>query len=123
MAGKNQITGRAFIKVNGELLRSKNGAKIWLGNPTREGQAGDLGPEGFVEKPTIPAVECTIFHKANTPVEQLENFTEGTVIFETDSGPSYVLVEAWQVNQIELTSQDSGGEIPLRFEGLRTERA
>lgn len=123
MAGKNQLTGRAFIKCDGELLRSKNGAKLMLGNPTREGQVGDLGPEGYVEKPTIPGIECTVFHKSDTPVEKLANYTDGTVIFEADTGVSYVLVEAWQSNQIELTAQDSGGEIPLKFEGLRTERA
>lgn len=123
MAGKNQVTGRAFIRVNGALLRTKNGAKLNFGNPTREPVIGDNGVEGFTEKPEAPFIEGVVIHKKGTPTDQLANFTDGTVIFEADSGVSYVLSEAWQSMPIEITAQDAGGEVPVKFFGIDVEES
>jgi len=121
MAGKNQVAGRAFIKINGMLLRTKNGAKLNKGNPERPAIVGDNGVEGYTEKPTAPYVEGVLIVKAGTPIEQLENFTDGTVTFEEDTGVTTVLTEAWQSMPIEKTIQDSGGEAPVKFFGMDIE--
>lgn len=114
-----QLTGRAFIKLNGNLLRSKEGAKLNLGGVNRPPVTGDTGVHGYTERPVAPWIECTISHGADTNLQELADFRDGSVSFETDTGKSYVLREAWCENPPELTTGE--GEVTLRFSGMSAE--
>lgn len=113
----NRVTGRVFISVNGARLRSKEGAKLMLGGAEREAVVGDDSIHGFTEKLAVPGIECTISHLADTELKALADLTDASVQFETDSGPIYVLRNAWLAKPLEM----SKGEVQLVFNGQSVE--
>lgn len=110
-------TGRAFISAGGKRLASKEGAKLGFGNLERAGETGDVGVLGFTEKPSIPFVECTIKHNANTSLRELADMKDVTISFDTDTGKSFVLRNAWNAKALEMDK----GDISLRFEAMSCE--
>ena len=113
----NHLSGRATIVAGGKRLASKPGAKINIGNLERTGEIGDSGVLGYIEKVTVPFVECTIAHSASTSLQEYADMTDVTVSFETDTKKSFVLRNAWNATVIEMTN----GEVALRFEGMSCE--
>lgn len=114
-----QVTGRVTIRANGEVLLTQRGAKANLGGVERTGVTGDQSVAGFTEETAVPFIECTQIHRADTNLEALKDLTDATVMFETDTGKSYVLQNAWLATPLELTGGE--GEVPLKFEGIRME--
>ena len=115
-----QITGKVFIKNNGVMLRSQNGAKLKLGNDERTTVKGDNGVHGYTSQTGEPGIECTISHAADVSLEELAAITDASITFETDTGKTYILRGAWLANSLELTANDSG-ELPLVFGGMSCE--
>lgn len=113
----NKVTGRVFISVNGERMRSKEGAKLMLGGAEREAVVGDDSIHGFTEKLTAPGIEFTMSHMADTNLKALSDLTDASVQFEADTGKVYVLRNAWCAKSIEM----SKGEVSLVFNGLSCE--
>lgn len=115
----NQITGRIRISLKGKLLRSKAGAKLNLGGVQRNAVLGDSGPLGFSEETMPPSIEGVIMHTAGTDLEELKAITDENIPFETDTGVTYVLRNAWLENTVELTGGE--GEVPVKFVGITAE--
>lgn len=112
MAGK--LSGRAFVRINGDLLPTLEGAKINVGGMEREEV---IGPTvlGFVEKPVAAVVECNIAHDSTTDLMALREITDATITFETDTGLTYMVAPAWITKPPELTA--GGAEVALEFKG------
>jgi hypothetical protein len=111
----NMITGRVRIAINGQYQWSKQGAKLTFSDTKRTAQVGNE-VHGYTEETTAPRVEFTISHKANTSLEVYKNHTDVTLSFTCDTGPSYVLNNAWCTGEIELTA--GAGEVSLAYEAL-----
>jgi hypothetical protein len=114
----NQVTGKAYIRVDGALLRSKDDAKLNIGGQTRSAVVGN-DVHGYTEETTPPELECSISHMADTRLETLRNITDATITFESDTGPVYVLRHAWLVDPPALTAK--GGEVALKFQAITCE--
>lgn len=112
-----QLTGRAFITVGGKRLASKESAKLGFGNLERTGELGDSGVLGYKEKPSIPFVECTIAHAADTSLQEFADMTDVTLTFDTDTRRSFVLRNAWNAKALEMDK----GDVSLRFEAMSCE--
>ena len=112
-----QLTGRAFITVRGKRLRSKEGSTLKYSDISREGQVADTGVAGFIEKVEIPGVECVIAHAADISLAEFQAIKDETISFDTDTGRSFVLSEAWCAGGIEL----SKGEVKLTFQAVKCE--
>ena len=112
-----QLTGRAFITAAGKRLPSKEGAKIGFGNLERTGETGDAGVLGYTEKPTIPYVECTVKHSNEMSLREFADMVDVPVSFDTDSGRSFVLRNAWCAKALEMDK----GDVHLRFEAMSCE--
>ena len=110
----SQLTGIAFIKIDGELVQSKPGAKIKLGGFKRTPQVGHK-VYGFTEAVDPAEVELTLVHSAATPTEDFRNKTAAVIIFETDTGITYQVNNAFIMETPELT--DGEGELTLKFAG------
>jgi Phage tail tube protein len=115
-----QVLGRAYIKANGELLRSVEGAKIDLGGVTREAVIGAAGVHGYAEKTKEATVECEIALAAGDSLEKFRQMTDVTVLFECDTGQTYVVRNAW-LSEPPVVSEGEGGKIPLKFLGPQAE--
>ncbi len=109
-----QVTGRVFIALNGQRIRSKEGASLDVGGLKRDAQTSDAGVDGFSEAVAVPRVECKINDTADIRVEDLRNFRDGTLVFETDTGKPYTLNTAWIAEPPKLTK----GEWELKFEAV-----
>ena len=105
-----QVTGRVFISLGGQRLRSKEGASLDIGGIERAPAESDAGVDGFTERMTAPKVDCKINHTAQTKLKDLQDFT-GNMAFETDTGRVYTLVNAWCAKPPRLEK----GEVTLEF--------
>jgi hypothetical protein len=108
----NQVTGRAYIRFDGVLLASREGAKLNWGGVKREPVVGN-DVHGFAESVDTPELECNISHKSDTSLQTLANITDATITFECDTGPVYTLRHAWIAEPPKLTAKD--GEVSLKF--------
>lgn len=115
-----QLLGRAYIKVDGDLLRSNDGAKIDLGGAMRDVITGSHTVHGFAEKIKASTVECEISLAKGDSLENLRNTTNATITFECDSGQTYIVREAFLMDTLTLT-EGEGGKIPLKFGGQPAE--
>ncbi|RJX32337.1 MAG: phage tail protein [Oxalobacter sp.] len=115
-----QVTGRVFITVKGQRLRSKEGAKLRnFGEVERTGVEADTGVAGYKEATRIPEIECTLIHASDTSLSDLLNIKSENISFDTDTGRSYVLRGAWCTGAFELAS----GELNVKFQGMKCEEA
>lgn len=114
-----QLTGIAFIKIDGELTQSLPGAKIKLGGFKRTPKTGHR-LYGFHEAVDPAEVELTVAHSSATPVEDWRNKTEAVILFETDTGITYQVSNAFITDTPELT--DGEGELSLKFAGEPAEQ-
>lgn len=106
-----QVTGIVFIKVDGDLLRSKEGAKLTLGGKERTAQTGH-SVYGFSEKVVPSQLEFTIAHTGGDDLEGLQNKTNSNIEFQTDTGDIYIIRRAFSTRPADLT----GGEGDATFE-------
>ncbi len=109
-----KVTGRIFIALNGQRIRSKEGASLDVGGLKRNTQSSDAGVDGYSEEVAAPRVECKINDTAEISVEDLRHFRDGTIVFETDTGKPYTLTNAWICEPPKLTK----GEWELKFEAI-----
>lgn len=110
----SQLTGRVFISINGQKYRSKEGASLDVGGLVREAATSDSGVDGFVEKYTQAAVDFAINHKPEISLTAIHSITDGTLLFQTDTGSVFTLREAWSATPPKLVK----GEVSLRFESV-----
>lgn len=111
-----QVLGKAYIKANGELLRSETGAKIDLGGVNRNVVKGAAGVHGFAEETMESTVECTIALATGDTLEKFRAMKDVTITFECDTGQVYVVRNAWLAVPPVLT-EGQGGQVPLKFFG------
>lgn len=109
-----QVTGRVFITVAGNRLSSEEGATLKYSEISREGVAGDSGVVGFSEKTEIPDVEFTLIHTADVNLKEIENIKDASISFDTDTGKSFVLSNAWNTGALGL----SKGRVSVKFQAL-----
>ena len=105
-----QVTGRVFISLGGQRIRSKEGASLEIGGVECDTANSDAGVDGYTEKVVAPKVDCKINHTAQTKLKELQAF-RGRMTFETDTGRVYTLAEAWCAKPPKLEK----GEVSLEF--------
>ena len=109
-----QVTGIVFIKVNGALQRSKEGAKLMLGGKERTPAVGHK-LYGYSEKYVAATVEFTTAHVGGDDLQGLQDTVDGTLEFETDTGDTYMIANAFATKPAELS--DGEGDVVWEFTG------
>lgn len=104
-----QVTGRIFISLNCERIRSKAGASLEIGGTKSTPIYSDQGVH-FGEEFVAPTVECKINDTAGVSVDDFRNF-KGSLAFETDTGKAYTLHDARIVDPPKMAN----GEWALKF--------
>lgn len=108
-----QVTGIVKIFIDGQLKRSKPGAKLKVGGPKREAHMGHAY-YGTSEELVPSELDCTLVHMADDDAVALSNLRNQTVRFECDTGPVY-LIEG--MDTAEPCEVQAGGEMPLKMIG------
>ena len=109
------IAGTVYFKVDGTQYSVAGPVTCSLGDTTREILVGHDGVHGVKEMPKVPFVEVQIRDFPDVDLNKVEKLKDVTITVELISGKVGTLREAWQVNGIELNSED--GTYTLRFEG------
>lgn len=109
-----QITGVVIVKVDGAIQRSKEGAKIMLGGKERTPIVGH-NVYGFSEKVVAATLEFTLAHTATDDLVDLQNKIDSTLEFETDTGKTYMIANAFSTKPAELTGGE--GDVSFAFAG------
>lgn len=104
--------GRATISYNGKRLRTKNGASLNLGGTGRTPDPLDDGSVGFIEATVAPELSCTVPLTQDLAVEELQNLVDANVVFESDTGKSWVIRDAFTVDTVSV-----GADVALKISG------
>jgi hypothetical protein len=110
----SHVTGRVFITLNGQRIQSKDGASLDMGGLKRTPVIADGGIVGYSEELTAPEVNCKVAHIATTSLKEFQDFKDGSLMFETDTGSVFSLSEAWNADPPKLEK----GEITLKFNAI-----
>jgi hypothetical protein len=97
-----QVTGTVYIRVNGKMLRSEEGASLNPGGFSREAKMANATLTGYQAKPMPAEMECKIHHTSDTDIIEMSNYTDATLKFETDTGKSYLVTNAFTADPAEL---------------------
>jgi hypothetical protein len=116
----SQITGKATIKKDGEELLADVDATLNVGGASREPVMGPRGVQGFRESPAAPTLSTTVRHTKDTDLVALGSITDATVLFETDTGDTYMLRRAFVSDPVELSS--GNGNVRLNWGAFGVER-
>lgn len=108
--------GRATITYNGKRLRSKPGATLNLGGTSRTPDPLDDGSVGYAESTAAPSLSCTVPLTADLSVQELRDLTGANVVFESDTGKSWVIRDAFTVDTVSV-----GADVTLNFSGQPAE--
>lgn len=90
-----QVTGRVYIALNGQRIRSKEGAELDIGGVSRDAAKSDAGVDGYTETVEAPKVTCKVNDTALIKVKDFQDFRDGTLTFETDTGKVYTVTNAF----------------------------
>lgn len=101
-----KFTGVVIIRIDGKSIRSKEKAELDPGGVERTPVYADGQIVGYSEKPIASKVNATIAHGSSTDILSLGNVTNGSLVFETDTGLRYLISGAFATQRAKLT----GGE-------------
>ncbi|MFM9902136.1 MAG: phage tail tube protein [Polaromonas sp.] len=106
-----QVAGKVFLTINGQRLRSKEGAELETGGIKREAVVSDSGVDGYVETIVAPKVTAKVSLTNDVRLEDIQAFKDGTLTFETDTGRVFTLTNAFNEDPPKLVK----GEVSLVF--------
>lgn len=110
-----QVTGTVVVRLNGASIRSESGAQLSMGGFERAPRFADHGLLGFSKKPVESTITCTLAHTAQTDLQAINETENATLIFETDTGVTYTVRNAWCSKPPELTGGE--GQVAVEFKG------
>lgn len=113
MANPNQVTGRAKVKINGQLQPTSGDTTLMLGGPMREAVDGDYEAGGYKEMVKGSKVEFSVLSKANFDPVAFGGYTDETVSIEFDTGQSYVIRHAWAEGRPDMAAADGKSKCVL----------
>lgn len=106
-----QVTGVCTIKLDGEALRTKEGASLDFGGKERTAIYANGRLVGYAENPIGATVSGTLAHTADFDPDKIRNAREATLIFECDSGPTYLISNAFSTSPPSLTGGEGDTEV------------
>lgn len=110
-----QVTGRVFITIAGKRIGSKEGATLKFGGIEREAVIADVGVVGPMDKIVAPQIDCVIVHTAEVSMKEIQDVTNATIGFDTDTGRSFIMEGAFYGSGLQL----SKGEVQAMFYGIQ----
>lgn len=108
-----KVTGIVKVFVNGSLQRSKEGASLMLGGKERTAQVGH-SVYGFSEKIVPAELEFTLADMADTDLVALNDLTDASLKFETDTGKSYLITNGFTTTPVKITGGEGDAEVSMQ---------
>jgi len=108
-----QVTGIVKVYLNGDLQRSKEGASLSFGGKERTAIMG-YTLHGFAEKAVASELEFTLAHMADTDLIAINDLVDATLRFETDTGPVFLVTNAFTTAPVKLTGGEGDAEVTMQ---------
>lgn len=114
------LHGSATIRFDGQHIETNDDATFMPGgtkNSTRAIGQGVYNSESYMPS----KLECKVPITAGVDVRTLQEMAAVEIIFESNTGQTYVISNAYQTGEVSMQGGDSGGEASLVFEGEAAE--
>lgn len=112
----SKIHGQATIRINGTVIESEDGASLTVGGLQNNGRM--IGRKFVHNQTTIPSgVKCKVAVGADTSLRDLQEISGAEILFESDTGRTWIIRDAAQTAALELTGGADGGTVELDFKG------
>ncbi|QQQ19670.1 phage tail tube protein [Brevundimonas vitis] len=105
--------GRATIRVNGTTLDTEKGSTLDPGGTKREPRPGSNTTSGFTEELVPAKIEATILFGEGDSLTDLNALINATVLFETDTGQTYIVRDAYCAEPVTLTEGEGKAKLVL----------
>ncbi|MCP1375392.1 phage tail tube protein [Dyella lutea] len=115
-----KMFGKATVKVDGQTLLTDDASKLMTGGVKRNVVKGNE-VHGYAEEAVEASVEMNVFINADTDLDAINNMADVTMMFQCDTGQTYVLPHAWLESPVEPGAATSGGKTPLKFVAAKAE--
>lgn len=115
-----KILGRAEIRVDDRLFDSEPGALLAPGGLKNNPRMTSNGVR--YNQTLIPArVTCMVPLGVGESLTALQNITGAEIHFKSDTGQTWIIRNAFQINEVTLSDGDQGGFVSLEFNGQAAE--
>jgi len=115
MPAPNQFLGRATIRWNGNVIETNSGATLDIGGVTRDPIVTGMRV-GFGEQTAPASLTCETSLMQGMSLDELRNITDATVMFECDTGQTYIIRNAF-VTAPQTIKDGGGGNVTVNFAG------
>lgn len=115
-----KMFGKATVKVDGQTLLTDDASKLMTGGVKRNVVKGNE-VHGYAEEAVEASVELNVFIDANTDIDAINNWSDVTVMFQCDTGQTYVLAHAWLEEPLAPAAANTGGKTPLKLVAPKAE--
>lgn len=116
----SQRHSMAYIKVDGQLLPTLPSPTVDLGGPERAPVVGNNTVLGYSEVIKPATLECDISLGLGESLAQLQKISGATIIYEADTGQTYMIREAFVTETLKV-SGGADGKVTLKFAGQPAE--
>ncbi|PKP89101.1 MAG: hypothetical protein CVT77_18760 [Alphaproteobacteria bacterium HGW-Alphaproteobacteria-16] len=107
MAAKNQVIGKARVRIDGVLLDTAGDTSLEPGGVMREPVEGDFDPSAFREGAPKPAkLDLNILTKGSFSATAFGAIVGATISVEFDNGTSWVIRDAYAEAAPTITTSD-----------------
>lgn len=107
MANKNQVIGRAKVRVDGQLIDTAGDTTFDPGGVTREPVPGDYEAGAFRVSETRPAkLEISVLTKGSFNATLWAAMDNSTISVEFDNGQAWVMRGAYSEGAPPITTSD-----------------
>ncbi|AJP73168.1 phage tail tube protein [Sphingomonas hengshuiensis] len=111
MASKNQVAGKAKVRVNGGAIETMGDTTLELGGVKREPMPGDYNAGNFKEGAPAPAkLTIKIPAKSSFSPTAWAAIVGATVLVEFDTGKAFTFKEAYSEGAPNATTSDGSYE-------------
>lgn len=107
MANKNQVIGRARVRVNGAIVETAGDTTLDPGGVTREPVPGDYEAGAFRVSQIRPSkLDVSILAKGSFSAAAWGAMEDDTITVEFDNGRSFIMRDAYSEGAPPLTTSD-----------------
>lgn len=100
---KNQVVGRARVRIDGQMIETAGNVKLMLGGVKREAVVGDHDARSFKAVPEPSKLEFDQLVKEST---EIADFDDATVTVEFDTGQVYTIRNAYVMDPGEVSTNE-----------------
>jgi hypothetical protein len=114
------VAGWVYVKVDSRQLSVRGTCTISPNQITRSPISGLDGFHGYQAVFRAPYIEVEVTNRNQFPLTDLAGLTDSTITAELETGEVWVLRNAFQSGDLELSAAD--GTATVRFEGPEMRR-